>query len=294
MQTRDKVAHRPEGAHKLHEPHPKGGVGLVLFGEAAALVGFLSESPHDPYARQIFLHDGRHNALFGVCLHECPAYLSVKKSRITHDDGYERRCRHREQTVYLSHEHGAYYDEENYPRKGGHIHRYELLYGIDVRGAALQNIACLVLSVPGHRQTVGVGKEQIAYALHEPFRADGVGHALSVPHESAAKCHARHGEGGYPELAAHVIRAARQREQTVVEAARVDGFAAENVVYHAGDYPRVDKVDKRRDCREQHGYDKKSRAPFECVAYERGFCGETFPCVFIHFHSCHFGRSGGH
>ena len=145
---------------------------LVLLAELLQFRALPAKRAHDAHASQILLHDGRERALGLVAFRVARGRLLEKQRRIQHD---ARHKRHRdERHPHIHRQHGRHVDGDQKDRADqlNHLIHDERADDLNVRRAALDDVARRVLHMPAVGQTLNVAVERVAQRLDKPLRAD--------------------------------------------------------------------------------------------------------------------------
>lgn len=79
--------------------------------------------------------------------------------------------------------------------------------GIDIRGAALDDVACLIFHVPGEGQTLNVGKQPVPHGLDQSLRGLRIVHPEGILGEDLHRCHGDHRQGHDPKILPQIGKA---------------------------------------------------------------------------------------
>ena len=204
------VADGPEVRKRPAEPDPEGGIVLVLRFKALPLIFLPAEGAHDAHAGQILLRDGRQHALRLVAGGEALADGVMEQQRID-DDHRKQNCRDQRQLpVHQRHAHEREYDHGEHPEDGDELLFKEGLDALDVRRAALDDIARGVFHVPFPRQVLDVVVQKIPARLDERLARLGAVEVHAVAHQGRQQTEAGHHGRRDPQILPEVVHPAQR------------------------------------------------------------------------------------
>ena len=167
LQAGNEIARAPEERHQIHQAHPQSGVFLVLRLKTVLLELLPSECAHDTHTGQILLRDGREHTLLHIAFAEPGSDLVVEIHRIQHDDRQAESREDRQLDVHAVHKSKTHNDQDHDTDQRNELLGNEDTDTVHVRGASLDDIAGLVLHVPGEGELLDVRKKNIAHPLHQ-------------------------------------------------------------------------------------------------------------------------------
>ena len=194
LKAAGRVAHAPEQAERVAHVDPLVGKRAVLFVKFVKLIALAPKRAHDAHARQVFLHLDRQLALGLVGDAEEPVDARMEKQRVADDDRDEQQADGGKRRVHGEHEHNGDGQQNGRPHDLDALRGNKVADDLNVRCAALDHVARLVLRMPGKRQILDVPEQRPAQRADEPLRPLGDGHARKVIHERRERRADRHAE----------------------------------------------------------------------------------------------------
>ena len=163
------------------------------------------------------------------------------------DDDREHNCRHERQLpVHKRHAHEREHDHCHGAEYGDELLFKEGLDTLNVRGAALDDIAGGVLHMPLPRQVLDVVVQQVPAGLDECFARLGAVDIHAVAHDGREKPESRHKNRRDPEVLPQIRRAAERFDDRPRRRGLHRGLPDQGVDAHADDL-RNDQLTKRKE-----------------------------------------------
>ena len=187
-----RVADSPEVRKRAAQTHPERGIVLVLLFKALPLVFLAAKGAHNAHAGQVLLRDGRQHALGFVAGSVALTDGVVEQQRIDNDDREHDRRHERQLPVHKRHAHEREHNHRHGAEHGDELLFKEGLDALNVRGAALDDIAGGVLHMPLPRQVLDVMIQKIPAGLDERFARLGTVDVHAVAHDSRQQPEPRH------------------------------------------------------------------------------------------------------
>ena len=193
----------------------------------------------------------------------------MEQHGIENDHRHGSQGDQRQGHIHAHHEdHGQHQQNQN-AQQVGHLLGNEVAGGINIRGAALDDVAGTVLHMPAERQVLDVTKEGIAHGFHQRFGAHGIAQAESVLGNHLHQGHQRHGQGQNPQVLAQIGKAAHLVDQRH-DPIRIGGVGvAHHVIHRHADNLRSEHIHQRSQRGGQHAHHKEALAALEEAPQKR-------------------------
>ena len=243
--------------------NPEIRVDLVSLLKALAFSGFRRERPHDAHARQILLHSGGDFALLFVALHKSFFHFLAEEDGVRQDEGDRRHSDGSHRDVHREHEGNSHRHEDRDAQYGGELLRNKRADAVHVRGAALEDVAGVVLHVPGERQAGDVRKQLVAHALDEVLGCSRVEHRGAVLGDGPDDGESRDGQRHQDQVLPEVGEAAQGIHEGVDPPRELRRLPADGVIDRRTDDLRIEHVDQGHQRRAGDAQHKKKLASFE-------------------------------
>ena len=241
-----RVADGPEVRKRAAQAHPERGIVLILLFKALPLVFLAAKGAHYAHAGQILLRDGGQHALGFVAGGVALPDGVVEQQRIDDDDREHDRRHERQLPVHKRHAHERKHDHCHSAEHGDELLFKEGLDTLNVRGAALDDIAGGVLHMPLPRQVLDVVVQQVPAGLDECFARLGAVDIHAVAHDGREKPKSRHKNRRDPEVLPQIRRAAERFDDRPRRRGLHRGLPDQGVDAHADDL-RNDQLTKRKE-----------------------------------------------
>ena len=253
LQPGKHVARTPESGQRLCKLHPKAGVVAVLLFKTVALVALTPEGPHHAHAGQVLLRQGREHALVLVAGQKSFADLFVEMQGIRDDDGHRQHGNQRQARVHAQHKHNRKRQQNQDTDEVRHLLCQEVLQRVDVRSAALNDIAGPVFHVPGIGQALNVGKEAVTHGLDQRLGGRRLADFIAVLGGRLYHGDRSNGKRENPDLLPQHCDAARPVNQAYGKGGqRFCRGAAQNIIHRNTDDLRCQHIGQRRQRGSQH------------------------------------------
>ncbi len=198
----------PEEGHEPAQLYPQAGIEGVLLFKPVPLVALPAEGPHHPDAGEVLLHHGGEPALVLIALLEALAELMMEKDGIPDDDRQGSHGDEGQGHVHAQHEDHGHDQHDKNPDEAGHLLGDEIAGGVDIAGAALDDIPGVVLHMPLEGQAGNMAVKGIPHILHQGFAAPGIGDPEPVLGGHLHHGHRQDGQGHNPQPGTQGLRAA--------------------------------------------------------------------------------------
>ena len=282
LQTGKHVRRTPVGAHHARKLDPKAGVVLVVRLKAILFIALAAESAHHTHAGEVLLRHGRELALVLVAVEEARADLLVETQRIGDDKRHRQKGDQRQQRVHADHECQREHQQNRDTEQRGQLLGHKALERVNVRGAALDDVAGAVLHVPAEGQTRDVGVEPVAHRFDQGFRALGIADAEQVLPEHAEEGHDHDGDRHDPQMLPQIGKAAEALHQRNHRRGQpIRWLAADHMVQRDADDLGVDHLRQRAHRRGQNRHGEEALAAAEKIQDQRSI---AFCLLFVRFH----------
>ena len=149
LDSRHEVPRAPVDAHQPSHLDPEVREGVVFFVKALDLIHFPSECAHHTHTGEILLNLGGEFAFRLICQQETSGNSRVEECRVTHDQRNKEQYNQGQAQIHRKHdceiEHDQKYDADNLHE----LRTDKVSDNLNVVRAALNNISCLMLYMPG-------------------------------------------------------------------------------------------------------------------------------------------------
>ena len=263
LHTGEHVAHAPELGQRLGELHPEAGVILVLPKEAVPLAALGPEGAHDPHAGQVLLRHGGEDALVFVGLEEGFADLAVEMEGAHDDVGHGQHGDQRQLPAHGEHEAQRQSQQDHDADDVGHLLGHKVLHRVDVRGAALDDVAGVVLHVPGEGQALDVGKKAVPHGLDQCLGGLGLGNVVAEDGDRLQQRNREQREHHDPDMLRQIGKTARALDGAQDEGGKLRVLAAQHVVHRDANDLGREQVRQRRERGADHAQHKQRLAALQ-------------------------------
>ena len=231
----EQVRRAPEPAEYPGHLHPKGGVVVVLLLELINFRAFQTECPNHPHAGEVLLGHSREFALVFVAFLPALVDALVEVHRIENDQRHRDQRQQSQFHVHRQHKGNRQHQHNHNAENGGQLLRKEVFHRIDVRGAALDDVAGAVFHVPREGQVLDVTEETVTHGLDQSFRGAGVTHPEAKLGHHLEGSDYNHRQGQNPQILPQIRKTAEFLHQRHHEAGEIRFFAADGVVHSRTD-----------------------------------------------------------
>ena len=263
LQGGEKVARRPKERALPHDAHPLPRIVRVLRFELVALLLFSAERAHDAHAREVLLRDGGEHALLFVALLIFGEKFCKEHRRIPHDGGQEGGRDEREPHIGQIHQGQREHDHDDDAKERHELPRDEVGDGVDVGGAALDDIARVVRMVPGKGQPLQMRKERIAHALEHDLIGVQRKEVVAVTEKRRDERKRHDDEGNEPDIFLEPFDPAEDADEDLV--GRRDFLRADDAVHRKADELRDEHEEKGHKEIAEDAHGEQPQAPLQKI-----------------------------
>ena len=190
--------------------HPGIGINIVLLLKFVLLILFPSESPYHSHTGKVLLGNGGQHALILITGCKAFSYMGMKIRRICNDHRNKHNCHNRQLSIHRKHERQSHNDQDHNTKHTGHLVRDKILDHIHIRSTTLNNITCLVLHVPGKRQSLNMSKQFVAHTPHQPFCSHYIEAHVHIAEKCTKKSKHNDNNANHPNMGTQICHAANR------------------------------------------------------------------------------------
>ena len=232
---------------------------VVLLTEFVDFRPFPSKGPDHPDAGEIFLGHGGELALVLVAFHEAVVDLLVEMGGIGDDQGRRNQGNKGQRRVHGHHEGDGQDQQDQDAENTGQLLGQEVLGGLNVRGAALDDVAGLVFHVPGEGQPLDVGEQPVPHGLDQGLGGLGIEHPEGILGHHLEHSHENNRQSHDPKMLSQIGETADAVHKIHYKSREVSFLAADGTV-HGG--PNDLGLDHIRQGRHAGREDRCQKKPF--------------------------------